>query len=32
MYVYPKHHTERDIRSLVTFVLNINQFSSLLWA
>lgn len=26
MYVYPKHHTERDIRSLVVFVLYVNIF------
>lgn len=32
MYVYPKHHTERDICSLVMFVLFINQFLSLLLA
>lgn len=30
MYVYPKHHTERDIRSLVAFVLYVNHFSSLM--
>lgn len=32
MYVYPKHHTEGDICSLVMSALYINKFSSLLLA
>lgn len=32
MYVYPKHHTEREVHSLLVFVLDVNQFSFLLLA
>lgn len=32
MYVYPKHHTEREVRSLLVFVLDVNQFLFLLLA
>lgn len=32
MYVYPKPHAEREIRSLLVFGPDANHFSSLLFA